>query len=86
MKFSVGNDMLFIPVFWDNSLLLLRSTTKMLLGFVASQKQKIRVEYSSGRGRELWKEKSCRNFIQVTTRLSFFFLIHTEFRRLPNIS
>lgn len=69
VKFSVGNDVLFVPAFWDNSLLLLRPIMKILLGFVASQKQKIKAGYSSGHGRELWKERSCRNFIQVTTRL-----------------
>lgn len=36
-----------------NSLLSLRSVNKILLGFVASQKQKIKVGYSSGYGREL---------------------------------
>ncbi|XP_010574580.1 PREDICTED: heterogeneous nuclear ribonucleoprotein R isoform X5 [Haliaeetus leucocephalus] len=65
VKFSVGNDVLFIPAFWDNSLLLLRPIMKILLGFVASQKQKIKAGYPSGHGRELWKERSCRNFIQV---------------------
>lgn len=72
VKFSVGNDVHFIPVFWSNSLLSLRSVTKILLGFVASQKQKIKAGYSSGYERELWKERSCRNLIQVTTRHLFF--------------
>jgi len=36
MRFSIRNDMLFIPVFWDKSVLLFRSSTKILLGFVAS--------------------------------------------------
>lgn len=67
VKFGMGNDVHFIRVIWGNSLLSLRSVTKVLLGFVASQKQEIKVGYSSGYGRELWKERSCRNFIQVTT-------------------
>lgn len=56
MKFSVGNDVPFVPLFWDNSLLLVKCITKILLGFVASQKQKLKVGYSSGHGRELWKK------------------------------